>query len=123
MKVMLSIKPEFVEKIFSGEKKYEFRKKIFKKEIESVIIYSTQPKGRIVGEFLIEKIVIDSPESIWFLTQKHAGVSYEFFRDYFGDRKIGYAIKIAKVIKYDEPINPTKYYKNFHAPQSFCYVK
>ena len=30
MEVILSIKSEFVEKIISGEKKYEFRKKLFK---------------------------------------------------------------------------------------------
>lgn len=31
MKVLLSIKPEFVEKIFAGEKKFEYRRTIFKK--------------------------------------------------------------------------------------------
>ena len=31
MKVLLSIKPEFVEKIFSGEKRFEYRKFAFKK--------------------------------------------------------------------------------------------
>lgn len=30
MKVLLSIKPEFAERIFNGSKKYEFRKVIFK---------------------------------------------------------------------------------------------
>ena len=30
MKILLSIKPEFAEKIFSGSKKYEFRRRIFK---------------------------------------------------------------------------------------------
>ena len=30
MTVLLSIKPEFAEKIFDGTKKYEFRKSIFK---------------------------------------------------------------------------------------------
>ena len=29
MKVLLSIKPEFADKIFNGTKKYEFRKEIF----------------------------------------------------------------------------------------------
>ena len=30
MKVLLSIKPEYVDKIFSGEKRYEYRKSMFK---------------------------------------------------------------------------------------------
>jgi hypothetical protein len=32
MKVVLSIKPEFANKIFDGTKKFEFRKSIFKNE-------------------------------------------------------------------------------------------
>lgn len=123
MKVLLSIKPEFVEKIFSGEKKYEYRRTIFKKDVESIIVYSTKPEGKIVGELLIERIINDSPESIWLSTQKHAGISHNFFQDYFGDKKEGYAIKIAKAIQYDEPLDPTQHNKNFRAPQSFCYVE
>lgn len=32
MKVLLSIKPEFANKIFEGTKRFEFRKSIFKKK-------------------------------------------------------------------------------------------
>lgn len=47
MRVLLSIKPEFVEKIFSGEKLYEYRKAAFKNEgISSIVIYSTMPVGK-----------------------------------------------------------------------------
>ena len=55
MKILLSIKPEFVEEIFSGRKKFEYRKAIFtNKKVTSVIVYSTMPVGKIVGEFTIE---------------------------------------------------------------------
>ena len=33
MKVVLSIKPQFANKIFDGTKKFEFRKAIFKNQI------------------------------------------------------------------------------------------
>ena len=66
MKVLLSINPEYVEKIFSGEKKYEFRRNIFKrKNIKSIIIYSTSPVKKVVGEFYIEEIIEDLPEKLW----------------------------------------------------------
>ena len=65
MRVLLSIKPEFVEKIFSGEKLYEYRKAMFKNvNVSSVVIYSTMPVGKIVGEFKFKKIHIDSPKVI-----------------------------------------------------------
>lgn len=57
MKVLLSIKPEYAYKIFSGEKKFEYRKIIFKKKIKSVIVYATKPVGKIIGEFEIEDII------------------------------------------------------------------
>ena len=34
MNLIISIKPQFVEKILSGEKKYEFRRRIYRKEVE-----------------------------------------------------------------------------------------
>ena len=44
MKVLLSIKPEFVREIFAGNKKYEYRKAIFTKNVNQVVVYSTNRK-------------------------------------------------------------------------------
>ena len=57
MKVLLSIKPEFVHEIFAGNKKYEYRKAIFTKNVNQVVVYSTKPEGMIVGEFTVETII------------------------------------------------------------------
>ncbi|WP_307721792.1 hypothetical protein [Paenibacillus humicus] len=122
MKVLLSIKPEFVEKIFAGEKKFEYRRTIFKKDVESIVVYSTKPEGKIVGELFIEYILNDSPESIWSSTQKDSGISYSFFQEYFGDRTEGYAIKISRAVQYEQPYDPVMQDSNFRAPQSFCYI-
>ena len=54
MKVLLSIKPEFVQEIFTGKKKYEYRKAIFTRSVDKVVVYSTKPVGMIVGEFTVE---------------------------------------------------------------------
>ena len=43
MKVLLSIKPEFVQEIFTGKKKYEYRKAIFTRSVDKVVVYSTKP--------------------------------------------------------------------------------
>lgn len=123
MKVLLSIKPEFVDKIFSGEKKYEYRKQIFKKNIEKVIVYSTQPEGKIIGEFVIEEVLHDKVDIIWSLTKDFSGITYSKFYSYFNGRKEGYAIKIGKVKLYDQPVDPKEFDSKFKPPQSFCYVK
>ena len=66
MQVLLSIKPEYAEKILNGEKKYEFRKVLPKnKSITKVIIYATMPIGKVIGEFEIAELISDSPSRLW----------------------------------------------------------
>jgi predicted transcriptional regulator len=123
MKVMLSIKPVFVEAIFNGNKKFEYRKRIFKRpNIKFVVIYSTMPVGKIVGEFEIENILEDNPKVLWAKTKKYSGVSEDFYDNYFTGRDKGFAIKIKSLNKYDEPRCPHEMYENFTAPQSFKYI-
>jgi predicted transcriptional regulator len=122
MKVLLSIKPEYVKKIFDGEKKYEYRKVIFKKKVSKIVVYSTKPEGKLIGEFDIEDILCGSPEEIWRKTKDKSGISYSAFKKYFKNREFGYAIKIGDISLYDEPIDPKLMINNFRAPQSFCYV-
>jgi predicted transcriptional regulator len=122
MKVLLSIKPQFVDKIFSGQKKYEYRRSIFKREgINKVIIYATAPISQIVGEFEIDKIIFDDVSELWEKTNDHSGINKEFFYKYFSDRNKGYAIKIKSVIEYNIPKNLNETY-GVMAPQSFVYI-
>jgi hypothetical protein len=52
--VLLSIKPKYVKSIIEGDKRYEFRKTIFKnREINRIYIYSSSPVKKIVGTFEI----------------------------------------------------------------------
>ena len=123
MKVLLSIKPEYVEKIFNGEKKYEYRKAIFtNRAIKSIVVYSTMPIGRIVGEFTIEEILQNTPETIWAETKKFSGVKKRFYNAYFHGRTSAYAIKIGNPVLYQNPIDPKKGNKSFIPPQSFRYL-
>ena len=123
MKVLLSIKPQFVAEIFNGTKKFEYRKAIFKnKDVKTVVIYSTMPVGKIVGEFDIDHILEDSPVSLWEKTKSFSGISEEFYDTYFDGRDKAFAIKIKSLKEYDEPICPYSAYTNFTAPQSFKYI-
>jgi len=122
MKALLSIKPEFADKILSGEKRYEYRKQIFKQNVDTVLLYSTKPVGKIVGEFKVEKIVSGSNISLWEETKKYSGISWDFFNAYFSGRNKCFAIKIGTVKKYDTFIDPYLCFSNFVAPQSYKYI-
>lgn len=123
MKILLSIKPEFVKEIFNGNKKFEYRKSIFKNtRVKSVVIYATMPVGKIVGEFSIEKIIQDIPSQLWEDTSTKSGISKDFFDSYFKGRKKAYALEIGELIQYKKPINPYTLNENFVPPQSFKYI-
>lgn len=123
MKILLSIKPEFVEEIFKGNKKFEYRKSIFKNtKVKSVIIYATMPIGRIVGEFSIENILQDAPAQLWQDTSTKSGITKAFYDLYFEGRDKAYALQIGELIQYKEPINPYNLIKDFVPPQSFKYI-
>lgn len=124
MKVLLSIKPEFVDKIFSGEKKFEYRRSIFKNpDVDTVIVYSTMPVGKVVGEFKIQTILNLSIDDLWNKTQSKSGLNYSFYKDYFHDKEKGYAIKIQAAKEYKEPLLLSEIRENLKAPQSFCYIE
>lgn len=121
---MLSIKPEFVDKILSGEKTYEFRKAIpAAKQIDKVFIYSSSPVQRIVGWFEPGKIHLGTPHSLWRQFSLRAGIGKVAFFDYFRGRKQGYALEINRVHQFSKPLDPKESNSDFYPPQSFCYVE
>lgn len=121
--VLLSIKPEFAEKIFDGSKKFEFRKAIFKDtEVQKVVVYASSPVQKVIGEFSIADILNDDVETIWNETARYSGITHDFYLSYFSNRDKAYAIKIGKTKRYRQARNLSDYNLNF-APQSFAYIR
>lgn len=123
MKVLLSIKPEFVREIFQGRKKFEYRKNVFGKHVSQVVVYSTKPEGLIVGEFSVKEILSDTPEKLWKKTAIVSGITKDFFDQYFEGCEKGYALHIDNPVLYKKPINPFDVFTSFVAPQSFKYLE
>lgn len=122
MKVLLSIKPEFADEIFEGIKRYEYRRRIFKRQdIKKVVVYATSPVCKVIGEFEIEDILYDDVRSLWNETKDYSGISKDFFFSYFEERDSGYAIKIKNCERYKSPQNLKAVY-GVAPPQSFAYI-
>lgn len=119
--ILLSIKPSHVENILNGSKLYEFRKKACKRHVDKIIIYSTTPVMKVVGEAEVEEVLIDDPESIWERTQKRSGIDKLFFDQYYENREQAVAYKLRNVKKYAKP-KELREYGVLSAPQSFQYV-
>lgn len=123
MRVLLSIKPEYAEKILAGEKRYEFRKAIPRAaRVTTVVIYATLPVGKVVGEFDIDAIHSEGPDSLWARTRDHAGISREFFFEYFSERQTAHAIAVRRTRRYRRPKALRQVLRSGVAPQSFCYL-
>ncbi|WP_337043762.1 ASCH domain-containing protein [Emticicia sp. 17c] len=124
MKVLLSIKPEYANRIFDGSKKFEFRKSIFKnKNVDKIVVYASSPMQKVIGEFEIKRILLNDLDSLWEKTEKYAGISKAYFDSYFINKKIGYAIEVKSIIKYDEPLCLKNDLQIKTPPQSFMYLK
>jgi len=119
--MLISINPQHVENIFNGTKKYEYRKIRCKQDVDKIIIYSTYPIMKIVGEAKVEKILEDSPDTIWEETKNYSGIDLKFYQQYFKDRSKAIAYKLTNIKKYNTPQELSSYGIKT-APQSFVYV-
>ena len=122
MKVLMSIKPKFVEEIFSETKTFELRKKIFKSSINTIVIYSSSPKKKVVGEIIIDKIISSTPKLLWKSYKNNLGISEKEYFKYYKNSKVAYAIKIKKIIKYKKELE-LKDFGIEKATQSYQYIK
>jgi len=125
MNVLLSIKPEFADKILDGEKQYEFRRSAFQdaSEVDTVFLYSSSPVQRVVGAITIGDVVEDEPRDLWKRFGDSSGMSSrERFLQYFDGAMTGYAIEIGKSYRLSNSINPRTFVSDFVPPVSFYYL-
>ena len=122
MKVLLSIKPEYANKIFEGSKKYEFGRSLFKnKEVKKIIVYASAPISRVIGEFDIDFVIQKEIDELWNETKEYSGITEDFYLSYFQGKEQGFAIKVKKAKKYKMDFCIKEKYGK-RAPQSFIYV-
>jgi predicted transcriptional regulator len=123
MDVLLSIKPRFARAIFSGEKRFEFRRTIFKdKNVKKVYVYASKPIGLVIGEFEIGEVITEEPDSLWNITKNTSGISKKYFDEYFKGKQVAYAIKVSEAQEYAKPVTLMEMFNINRPPQSFMYV-
>jgi len=121
--VLLSIKPEYVKRIFLGQKTVEIRKRFDKKwQNRKVIIYSSSPVQALVGYATIDYIIEGRPDEIWERFGDCIGGSKEEYYDYTSPSASVFAIVLKNIDRYLEeiPIFQINHWlgKDIKAPQS-----
>ena len=119
--ILMSIKPEYVDKIFSGSKKYEYRKRMCKEKIDTIIVYSSSPIQKVVGELKIKQVLYDKKTIIWNTTYKQGGITKIKYDKYYENCDYAVAYEIEKAILYNKQ-KDLKDYNVKMAPQSYVYI-
>lgn len=120
-KMLLSIKPMYVEKILSGKKKFEFRKFHCRPEIDTIVIYSTSPIKQVVAEAKVVSIIEGDLAEVWQKTKEVAGISKKAYLAYYRGRETATAYQLGTITIYDTPRELSEYGLNY-IPQSFAYI-
>ena len=110
-----------MENILNGSKKVEYRKVTCRCEVDKILIYSTSPIMKVVGEAVVLEVIEDLPDKVWRITSQYAGITRNFFDKYYEDKSKAVAFKLGKVTKYKEPLSLSDLGIN-SAPQSFIYL-
>ena len=107
--VVLAIKPKYAEAIYSGKKRWEFRKA--PPPVPGwVYLYESAPVSKITGCVYLAFKVQGQPDDVWDVTKcQHlipgsAGISWTEFRAYVGKAKSVAACATFSAERYPEPI-------------------
>lgn len=119
--LLISIKPKFAEKILSGEKTFEFRKRLPKEPVDTMLIYASSPVQRIIGYAHIDGTLTLSLSDLWEKTKNDAGITHEYFQEYFARQNKGSALILSSPVRFSHPVKLEEIGVE-RAPQSFMYV-
>lgn len=127
-KLVMSMRPQFADRVFSRSKQVEFRKKFsLKWRGCKAVVYGTQPLGALMGEVTMRNVTYGTPSDIWETFGTMGGCSREEFSAYVGDSPGMYAIELSDVTPYISPIGLAQVShlinEDLRPPQSFRDVR
>lgn len=123
MRILLSIHPEYAEKILNGTKRFEYRKAVPRNEsVRTVVIYATMPVGKVVGEFEVAGVLRERPSVLWSRTKQGSGITRDYFDRYFDGREEASAFAVSKPKRYPQPKSLEEVSGSTTPPQSFQYL-
>lgn len=122
-RVLLSVKPQFAEAILAGEKTFEFRRAVFRREnVRIVVLYASSPTRKVVGEFIIDEVLSLHLDALWGVTKDGGAIDRSYFDQYFEGLLTGYALKVKRARRYRSPLCLRTDFGITHPPQSFRYI-
>ncbi|MBQ6263652.1 MAG: hypothetical protein IJK58_09080 [Clostridia bacterium] len=119
--ILLSVKPRFAHKLIDGAKKYEYRKRLPLCKVSKIVVYSSFPEKKIIGELEVVDTISMKKSPLWEKTKKESGITRDEYRQYFQGCNLAYAYVVGKAKRYEKPLELSDY-DITRAPQSFVYM-
>ena len=119
--IILPIHPEYVKKILSGEKTFEYRKRI-PQDITYILIYETAPTSKIVAIGEVAEIIKEKTSNLWKKTLYSGGINKCYFDSYFEKKEDGYAIRLKNVYRLKKQMD-LSFFQIKKAPQSYIILE
>jgi predicted transcriptional regulator len=124
--LLISVRPEFAEKILNGTKTIELRKSSPNVSVgDLVIIYSTLPEKAIVGTCVVKEIIKKAPLQLWRIHSSKMGIDRKRYFEYFKDTNLAIGIVLTSIDKLDKKLSLDSVRKaipKFSPPQTFRYL-
>jgi len=124
--LLISIRPKYAEKIFSGIKTVELRRvRPRLKSGDLVLVYVSSPTKALMGAFEVDSVTGGSPRQIWEKFNGKSGLTKSEFNDYYEGAKQAFAVVLKRLWKFEKPVKLTQLRRNrsgFRPPQSYHYL-
>jgi predicted transcriptional regulator len=124
MAALLSIWPDFLDRIFCGYKTAEVRKGTLRLlPGEKVWLYCTRPRARLEGFAIVEEVVSSTSVEIWSSLRERLGLSKHEYERYVEGRpqitvilfaevvQFGRALKLEEIRESDPAFHPPQFYQ------------
>ncbi len=124
--VLLSVRPEHMNKILAGEKIVEIRR--VRPQISSnatILFYASSPEKQLAAFARITDVKISSPRKLWASSGKASALSRKEFLEYLSGRSQGVAISFADLVEIEPPIALSELrsiWPGFHPPQTHIFL-
>jgi predicted transcriptional regulator len=124
--VLLSVRPPHIERLLSGAKTVEFRRRPWKvPDGAIVLLYGSKDRRAIVGSLIVESTAVGSPSAMWASHGARSGLTRREYREYFAGASVAVAINVGRVRPLDEPLTLGELRRrspSFHVPQSYRFM-
>ncbi len=124
--VLLSVRSPHVERLLSGAKTVEFRRRLWRvPDGTSVLLYGSRDRRAIVGSFIVKSTTVGSPSAMWGIHGTRSGLTWREYVEYFLGATVAVAINVGRVRQLDHPLTLAELRRRsatFHVPQSYRFM-